>query len=1051
MLATAALPLARARGGADCLQRLLDSYCAGRLGAGAAARFKVGRTRGWNCYTRQLAAGAAQCVDARGAEVVLCAAGDPHMPRGDATVPPALADIVARSAGCDAAEGDGAAARARARQPPGAPPRPPPPGSPPPRALKSPPPSSSPPPPPSPFPPFPPLPRRWRTPPPPAVNAISTPPPSPHFAARARFDSPPPPVPRAAYVSPPPPPPPTPSFLPRVHVAARPVGPTGAADPTLAPRPTDAWRPRAAASTASAPQPSLSPPPTSLLAPADEFFELSVRNADGRYLGAGSDFHERMCALLEVEPARVDIGATHVEGGAPDVTSVVVGVRSDPALAERPVSPLSVLAKWRLRELGELLGAPILAPPLFISSSVLDARDGAPTSSASPTAHGGAHAPAPSPTAHGGAPTSSASPTARGGAPTSSASPTAHGGAHAPAPTARRRHGRARSPPPSPPPTADSARASGAMADAAVAHAGAQHRDRTLDSVSSDSAGVGHGAHPTVREVESLARAVGRLARHVGAEESSLLATFSRHWVERPTTLAFLASLGALLGGALLVLCACCCVQPAIVVALRALGLRKRPFDRLEDDEADEAYRYRPGLWWRTDEQHERARRQWMVYLHKIGDRAGARRLGWDGVTDPEAVDYAARLAQPLGKLARAGAELDVRCEHVELDLPGLRVVLRRQLLFPPGSEAFARGGEHGNEALLRELAALLGAANEALDAIGRPPLVIALECHCAAPPVGSVDPAHAPAALLALSAARAAEVKRVLVALLLFHYGGIAREEMASLFVAKGCGTKQRHNRDLLELRILLPSETVAIGVRHARHSLFSRARRASTGSRSTFGARSVSGYGGRARLNRLDSSLTYIPTARGTDDDDRWSDAFSALEMGDEGDLGSDDGLDPEEEERRHAWVAYYRRIGDERRARALGWRPRREPSVSVGRPSADASPARSPAPSEDGDQAARAPRAPRAHRDSGTPQSPGAAGALPVAHFGARARGAHDGAAAAAGLGAGAGAAQRALSPPLAPVREYSERERSRAEAAAADGDGEGRASPRLPAEG
>ncbi|KAJ1620441.1 hypothetical protein T492DRAFT_385351 [Pavlovales sp. CCMP2436] len=133
--------------------------------------------------------------------------------------------------------------------------------------------------------------------------------------------------------------------------------------------------------------------------------------------------------------------------------------------------------------------------------------------------------------------------------------------------------------------------------------------------------------------------------RHILTEESSLVEAFSRHWVEKPLTLSLLIALASIFALFFMLCCCCCVLQPCVVGLLRFCGLRERPFEKLEENDTDGVYRFRPTLWWRSPEQHEKSRRQWVMYFYKIGDRQSARKLGWDGVADPEAANYSDKVS----------------------------------------------------------------------------------------------------------------------------------------------------------------------------------------------------------------------------------------------------------------------------------------------------------------------------------------------------------------------------------------------------------------------
>jgi len=348
---------------------------------------------------------------------------------------------------------------------------------------------------------------------------------------------------------------------------------------------------------------------------------------------------------------------------------------------------------------------------------------------------------------------------------------------------------------------------------------------------------VGRPGHPTFHDLVDYTLNGVVVTEQALEEEGQLLNIFGRHWSKRPLERITALILLGLVVPCLLALVVCCCFQPCLVHILRCLRIREHPaqYKQFEEDElqANLDLQHRPRFWWRTPREQESARRQWVAFMYRIGDLAGARRLGWDGVSDPAALDYGRHLSRLMPEiLDRCGPEADSKGMPLAwIDTNKLQVRLAREVTFEPGGTSFVRMRE-GNEDLLRNVAALMLAANEVLEERGFDPLRVAIEVHVASDAGSNGQQKSAEAGVgarrgsiggpssrkerdhraLERSLKRAEDVQSALSSIILLHVNGPGIEEVRQLLPVMGLGVSLKGVDDL-DLRIMLPKEKDAMG----------------------------------------------------------------------------------------------------------------------------------------------------------------------------------------------------------------------------------------------
>lgn len=365
-------------------------------------------------------------------------------------------------------------------------------------------------------------------------------------------------------------------------------------------------------------------------------------------------------------------------------------------------------------------------------------------------------------------------------------------------------------------------------------------------------------------------------ARAAVSEEVSILDVFSRHANQHPAVHALIVVVVAavLLLVALCVLC--CCLQPCIVHALRLVGMRSAPYQQFYDLGEDRlrARAVKP-FWWRRPDEEEQARREWVVFMARLGDRAGLRRLGWASQDDPERAFY----GRTLAKVQRA-VELKVgdNVPDVLLDLNNLAIRLRRPITFKHREAGFREPELAG--VLVRQVSMVVAALNKELQDIDVAPPCICIDGYTA-----EVEPA---AAMRQLSYQRATNTRRALAAQLSAHLPPSQRSAAEELVYCVGHGGARLQRG--VEIRILTPTQA-----------------------REFQEARAAQGLLGSRRASAV-SLLS----------EDSETSSSGTLDL-------------TEQEERMKVWAHYYAQIGDLSRARAFGFRDDKPGSPTRRRPGA------------------------------------------------------------------------------------------------------------------
>jgi len=382
-----------------------------------------------------------------------------------------------------------------------------------------------------------------------------------------------------------------------------------------------------------------------------------------------------------------------------------------------------------------------------------------------------------------------------------------------------------------------------------------------------DHEGVGEGEaegrspHPNLHDVWL---GLKEMARHLWdslTEEAGVLNVYGRHVEEHPAVRWVTIVVGSAACAIVACCMLCCCIQPAIVHCLRLVGLKESPYKPFHDDLEDQrAARSRP-FWWRTPEDEEAARREWLVYLKHVGDHQGLRRLGWRPHEDPERYFY----GRQLGGVQRAlGSRLAKECPDVLLDLPRLVIRLRKPIAFSHGEEG-VRDPEAAS-ATLKQVAQAIAMCNKELHRRSLDPLHICVDGYTA-----DAEPAEE---MRRVSAERARAVRRVLASKLAAF---APQADVHALLFHEGHGGSRSLRRGV-ELRVLTPTDA-----------------RERTREREEASAE-------RQRRSSLESGPS-----------ERSGSGTSTVES-----TGT-----AEEEERMRVWAHYYAQIGDMERARAFGFR--------------------------------------------------------------------------------------------------------------------------------